>query len=156
MPDWRRIIVGDAFTLPSRDLNYYRDLALVWPLLIFSIVAISSLLQPESAAHRVYGLKAGVAAIVVILLAKERLILVLVAACYVALRCGIALVFVHDLKILIWFLLSGGIVVSIALSGALANYKPTYQWPQKMYLAAVIAIVVGLGGALALCSWMKP
>ena len=34
MVDWKRIIVGNAFRLPSRDLRYYLDLALIVPLFL--------------------------------------------------------------------------------------------------------------------------
>jgi hypothetical protein len=43
MRNWNRIIVvGDAFKPSSRNLDYYRDLFLVWPFLLFSIIAVSA------------------------------------------------------------------------------------------------------------------
>ena len=43
MPDWKRVIVGDAFQLSSRDFNYYRDLFLLWPFLLFTIAGLVNL-----------------------------------------------------------------------------------------------------------------
>ena len=37
------VIVGDAFRLPSREVNYYRDLLLAWPILLFSVGTLTSL-----------------------------------------------------------------------------------------------------------------
>jgi hypothetical protein len=44
MPNWKRIVVGDAFRLPSQNINYYRDLVLAWPFLLFAVVGIFKLL----------------------------------------------------------------------------------------------------------------
>jgi hypothetical protein len=46
MPDWKRLIVGDAFQLSSRDFNYYRDLFLLWPFLLFTIAGLRFCLVP--------------------------------------------------------------------------------------------------------------
>lgn len=42
MPDWNRIIVGDAFKLPSRDPRYYLDLALIVPLFFAGVFLFES------------------------------------------------------------------------------------------------------------------
>jgi hypothetical protein len=91
MPDWNRWIVGDAFKLPSRDINYYRDMFLVWPILLFSFAAIIQIAAFSSPEYRIYGFKLAACAIVAILLAKERLVLILAGAAYIALRSAIAL-----------------------------------------------------------------
>jgi hypothetical protein len=72
MPNWKRIIVGNAFKPPPGGIDHYRDLFLTWPFLLFSIIAISSPFASDSA-HRSYGIKSAVCAVVAILLAKERL-----------------------------------------------------------------------------------
>ena len=43
VPDWKRVVVGDAVQLSSRDFNYYRDLFLVWPFLLFTIAGLVNL-----------------------------------------------------------------------------------------------------------------
>jgi len=35
--DWKRIIVGDAFKLSSRNPRYYTDILLMWPTLVFGM-----------------------------------------------------------------------------------------------------------------------
>jgi hypothetical protein len=61
MPDWKKIIVGDAFKVSSGGVNQLRDLFLVWPFLLFSIIAVSGLLGPNET-DRSYAIKSGVCA----------------------------------------------------------------------------------------------
>jgi hypothetical protein len=71
--NWKRLIVGDAFTLPSRDLNYYRDLFLLWPFLLFTLAGFAGLFDRDHnyrAAVVLLSLSA-----VPILLARERFVL---------------------------------------------------------------------------------
>src|ERR1700730_6548861 len=42
MPDWKQIIVGDAFRLPSRDPRYYLDLVLIVPLFFAGLFLFES------------------------------------------------------------------------------------------------------------------
>jgi hypothetical protein len=42
MPDWKRIIVGDAFKLPSRNPRYYLDLMLIVPLFFAGVFLFES------------------------------------------------------------------------------------------------------------------
>jgi hypothetical protein len=100
MTDWRRILVGDAFKVSPGGINHYRDLFLMWPFLLFSIVAISSLFDTV-AAHHAEAFKFTLCAIVTILLAKERLILLLVALGYMGIRLTVAVFFIHDRKVLL-------------------------------------------------------
>jgi hypothetical protein len=93
MPNWNRIIVGDAFKVQPGGFNYYRDVFLTWPFLGFSIAAVSNLVGPQSATHRIFGLKLAICAAVALILAKERIMLVLVASAYVAVRMVIAIAF---------------------------------------------------------------
>jgi hypothetical protein len=41
MPNWKRIIIGDALKVSSSGINQLRDLFLMGPFLLFSIVAVS-------------------------------------------------------------------------------------------------------------------
>jgi hypothetical protein len=43
MPNWKQIVVGDAFKISPGGFNHYRDLFLMWPFLLFSIIAISNI-----------------------------------------------------------------------------------------------------------------
>jgi hypothetical protein len=46
LPNWKRLIVGDAFASPSRNLNFYRDIFLTIPFLLFTLSAVGSLFAP--------------------------------------------------------------------------------------------------------------
>jgi hypothetical protein len=156
MPDWNRIIVGDAFKPGSRDLNYFRDLFLMWPFMVFSVAAISNLSAPTSSAYRVYGFKLAICAVVAILLAKERLLLFLVALLYVAMRLAVAIIFVHNWEIFTWLFVSGALLFLILRSRMFFNWKPSYVWPKGLRALDLIVGVSGLGAALGLGHWMKP
>jgi hypothetical protein len=73
MPDWKRIVFGDAFRLPSRNLNYYRDLFLVCPFLLFAVVAVFKLLDYQW----ILGAECAGLALAALLLSRERLFLFL-------------------------------------------------------------------------------
>ena len=112
MANWKRIIVGDAFKVSSGGFNQLRDLFLVWPFLIFSIVAVSGLFGPHPT-DRSYAIKSAICAVLAALLAKESLLLVAGALAYISIRLAIALIFVHDSKVLLALILSGGILFAI-------------------------------------------
>jgi len=100
MPNWKRIIVGDAFKVSSGGVNQLRDLFLVWPFLLFSIIAVSGLFGPHET-DRSYAIKSGICGAMAVLLARERLMLIAGALAYVSIRLAIALIFVHDSKVLL-------------------------------------------------------
>ncbi|OLB34257.1 MAG: hypothetical protein AUI02_05735 [Acidobacteria bacterium 13_2_20CM_2_57_12] len=156
MPNWNRIIIGDAFKIQPAGFDYYRDLFLLWPFLGFSIAATSVLVAPQSAAYRVFGLKLAVCAALALLLAKERVMLVLVASAYVALRMAVAIIFFHTWLTLTLLLVSGGTLLTIFRSGALKNWKPSYVRPKKHYVLDTAVCVSGLGVIMAIAHWMKP
>jgi hypothetical protein len=155
MPNWKRIIVGDALKLSPGGINHYRDLFLTWPFLLFSIVAISNLFTSDSA-NRSYGIKSAVFAVVAILLAKERLILFLAALGFVAIRLAVAVIFIHDWRVLVGFLLCGGILLAILRSRAGVSWKPSYARTNGLGSLDLVVGVSGLGVAIALAMWMKP
>jgi hypothetical protein len=98
MPDWNWNVVEEAFKLPSRNFDYYRDTFLMWPIWLFSFGSIIDILTPASPAYRVYGFKLAASAIVAVALAKERLILLAAGAGFVAIRLAIALAVTQDWK----------------------------------------------------------
>jgi hypothetical protein len=153
MPDWRRIIVGDAFKASSRNFNYYRDLALIQPFLWFSIASIIHLWPPESTAYRAYGFRLAVCAIVAILLAKEKLILFTSALSFVTLRLAIALVFKWNLGGFVALLVFAGIL--FALLRLFKGWKPSYEWPDGMNILDLLVGITSLGLTLALAWWMS-
>ena len=75
-------------TFLSRDTGYLRDLALFWPFVFYSIFAVASGFSPNN--HRL-ALRCAVVAVAALLLAKEKLLLIFVAAGFVAIQCAFAL-----------------------------------------------------------------
>lgn len=88
------MVVGDAFQLSSRDFNYYRDLFLLWPFLLFTIAGLVNLFGVGHD-HRI-GMKLLVLSLVTIVLARERFILIGGALGCCAVQSGISFVLTHD------------------------------------------------------------
>jgi hypothetical protein len=142
MLDWKRIVVGDAFRLPSRNLNYYRDLFLLWPFLLFAIAGAINLLA-SNPHHRILGVKCLGLAVAAIVLARERRILFLGALGFCAVRFLVTLALTRDWRALVGLLATG---IPVILSARfVTNYKPSYDWPDGLSIAD---LVVGLSSLL--------
>jgi hypothetical protein len=72
----------------SRDTNYLRDVALVWPFILSSMVGASALYSPE---FRQLGIRCLALAIVSILLVKERLLMFFAALGFVTIQVALTL-----------------------------------------------------------------
>jgi hypothetical protein len=167
MPNWNRILVGDAFRVQQAGINYYRDLFLTWPFLGFSVAATSFSIAPESPADRTAGLKWALCAVVVLLLAKERRLLAMGASGYVFIRAafyalmgtGLGRFSIHTPRTReapLWALVSGAAVLALFLSDRLWKWKPSYVFPRKFYLLDMIVGVSGLASMLLVAHWVKP
>jgi hypothetical protein len=156
MPDWNRILGWDAFKVEVAGFDYYRDIFLVWPFLGFSIAATSILAAPQSTAYRIFGLKLAVCAVVTLLLAKERLILVLAASAYMAIKMAVGIIFIHTWQILLWLLVSGGILFIACRSAVLRDRKPNYVRPRKLHVLDIAIGMLGMAVMMAIARWMKP
>ena len=155
MPNWNRIIVGDAFKVQPGGFNYYRDLFLMWPLLGFSMVTTSILIGPRSA-DSLYGLKSAACAAIVLLLAKEKRLLAFTAASYVALRMAVGIIFIHTWQMLEWLLISGGVLLVVFLSGTFKDCKPSYVWPKELHVLDIVIGVLGLVTMIGIFQWIRP
>jgi hypothetical protein len=162
MPDWNRIIVGDAFKLPSHDLNYYRDLFLIWPFLLCSVVGITQLYAPVSPAGRNYGFKVAACAVFTLLLAKEKRILILVASLYVGFRLAIRLVLGvlflrHDWATYLPGFLVSAVVVFMVIRSSIGR-RPSYTRNSvgKMRIVSLLVVMCSLGCTIALLRWINP
>jgi steroid 5-alpha reductase family enzyme len=76
MTDWKRMIVGDAFRVTSRDPNYYRDLLLFWPFWAFTVAGTTNLFSGHHD-HRA-GLLFIALGLLSLMFARERFFLVAV------------------------------------------------------------------------------
>jgi hypothetical protein len=135
MPDWKRVIVGDAFQLPSHDFNYYRDLFLVWPFLLSTIAGLVNLFGVGHD-HR-HGVKFVTLSLVTILLARERLLLIAGALGFCAGQSLLSFFLRHD-----WMGLAVAIPTGtffLLLIRSLKDYKPSYQRPGGLRIADLLA-----------------
>jgi hypothetical protein len=149
MPNWKQVIVGDAFRLPSRDLNYYRDLFLIWPFLLFTITALVNLFSVGKD-HRL-GLELAALSILSILLARERIALI-----------GGALGFCFVQSLVSFFIRRDWVGLAVAIPTGtlflvliryLKDYKPSYEWPK----GSIVDLLVGLsslGFSLLVFYWI--
>lgn len=162
MPDWNRIIVGDAFKVPSHDFNYYRDLFLIWPFMLFSVAGITQLYAPVSPAGRRYGFTLAACAVFLVLLAKEKRLLILVTCLYVGFRVAVRLVLGlfflrHDWHpYLLALLVSGGVaLVVLRLS---KGWRPSYTGSSvgKIRILSLLVVLTSLGCTVAIFRWIKP
>jgi hypothetical protein len=150
MPNWRRIVVGDAFKLSSGDPNYYRDLVLFWPIFLFSIAALAQF-TGGNVADRHYAVKLLGCAVVAMLLAKEKLLLLMGIAGFVAFRCLWAFFLMqHDWRLLVTF------VLCVCVVAPFRNRRFSYQWPQRILVTDLIVGLSSLGGTIAVIRWMQP
>jgi hypothetical protein len=150
VPDWKRIIVGDAFRPSSRDFNYYRDLFLLWPFLLFTIAGLANLFAVGHD-HR-DGAKFVALSLVTILLARERFLLIGGALGFCAVQSFLSFFLRHDWKGLAVAIPTG--TLFLVLIRSLKNYKPSYHWPSGSRIVDLLVGLTSLGFTLALFSWI--
>lgn len=150
MPNWKQMIVGDAFRLPSRDLNYYRDLFLMWPFLLFTIAALVNLFSVGKD-HRL-GLELAGLSILSILLARERFALIGGALGFCAVQSLLSFFLRHEWVGLAVAIPSGALFVVLIRS--LKGYKPSYGWPTGLSIADLLVGLSSLGLSLLVFHWI--
>ncbi len=150
LTSWKRVIVGEAFRVPSRDLNYYRDSFLIWPFLLFTIAGLVNLFGVGHD-HRV-GVKLLAVSLVTILLARERFILIGGALGFCAVQSLLSFFLRHD-----WMGLAVAIPTGaffLLLIRSLKKYKPSYQWPRGLRIADLLVGLSSLGFSILVFYWI--
>lgn len=150
MPNWKQVIVGDAFRVPSRDLNFYRDSFLIWPFLLFTIAGLANLFS-RGVDHRP-GFEFAALSILFLLLARERIALVGGALGFCAVQSLVSFFLRHDWVGLAVAIPSGTLFVVLIRS--LKNYKPSYEWPKGLSIAAVLVGLSSLGFSILVFRWI--
>lgn len=150
MPDWKKVIVGDAFRLPSRHLNYYRDIFLVWPFLLFTVAALADLFS-EGHDHRM-GLKFSALSILSILLARERFILICGALGFCSAQSLLAFLLRHDWVGLAVAIPTGALFLMVIRT--LKDYKPSYEWPNGGTVMDLLVGLLSLGFSILVFRWV--
>lgn len=136
----------------SRDFNYLRDLALFWPFVISSIVAVSAMF---SQSDRQLALRCGALAIGAILVAKERLLLLLVAMALVAIRGTVWLI----IRPWSWSLFAATALTGVPFliaNRTWRNPKLAYQLPSEFRLIDALVSIVSICGTLYLLFLISP
>ncbi len=139
MPDWKRLIVGDAFALDSRNRNFYRDMFLFAPFLLFSVIAVSGLLGPKR--DYLVAVKSGLLSLLAVALARERLLLLASSLGFVCLQSGISFAVKRDPIALVVSILTGA--ACLCLMRWLKNYKPSYSFEKGVTIATVLVMMAG-------------
>jgi hypothetical protein len=93
---------------------------------------------------------------VAVLAAKERLMLITVALGYASIRLAIALIFIHNSKILLALVFSGGILLAIVRFAVKSNWKPSYTTERGMRLLDLVVSLNGLLLAIVIAGWIQP
>jgi len=150
MPNWRQVIVGDAFRVPSRDLNYYRDTFLIWPFLLSTIGALVNLFS-RGQNHRSGFIAAGIS-LLLLLLARERIVLIGGALGFCAVQSLVSFFLRHDWVGLAVAIPSGALFVVLIRS--LKGYKPSYGWPTGLSIADLLVGLSSLGLSILVFHWI--
>jgi hypothetical protein len=148
MSNWRRWVIGDAFEVHSIQL--YRDLFLLWPILLFSIIFGASLTSPHNGHDWQVILRSGACTIGAIFLAKERVWLIAVVLFYIGVRlCFAALLKLNWKYGLVAAVLLGSLWILIRKNEERLS-NPSYSFPKKLHLLDIVVALAGLCVALAL------
>jgi hypothetical protein len=158
MPNWNRIIVGDAFKLPSRNLRFYLDLILWFPLLLAGLWLTGCFHGWRMAQWDLRQAGIGLAVVsVLLLLIKERTVVIVSIFWFLAHQAGLHYFFHGDTKALAYYYLlyGGGIVVLVVgvsfrvLVLKELDFDPTYRRPDRTnsWLGAVLVLglLFGIG-----------
>lgn len=150
MPDWKRVIVGDAFRLPSGDPNYYRDVFLIWPFLLFTIVGLV-ILFGGGHDYRL-GFICAALSLLSVLLARERIVLIGGALGYCAVQSLLSFFLRNDWRGLAVAIPCG--VLFVVILRSLKGYKPSYGWPKGLTVADLIISLSSLGLSIFALRWL--
>jgi hypothetical protein len=153
MPNWNRILVGDAFHVAN--WNRVRDIFLIWPLLVFTLAGVAKVWSPREPAERIVGYKCLVCAAVVLFLMKERRYTVLGLSAYIGLKLGIASIFYKDWHFLLAFLVLAALAALIFYRIRADRYRPHYQISRKMYAIDLVAGISGLVMTFLIVQWLR-
>ena len=140
MPDWRRLIIGDAFALDSRDKDFYRDVFLFVPFLLFAVMAVTGL--PNLKHGYLDAAKAAFLSLLVVALMKERLVLIGAALGFICLQSSVSFIFKPSPVALAVSILTG--TACFLLFRSLKKYKPSYSMDKGGTIATLL--VMGAGG----------
>ena len=139
-------------TLFSRDINYLRDVTLVWPFIIYSIIGVASSFSPPD---RLLGLKCIAVAIAALLLAKEKLLLFLGVLGFIAIQSAIALL-LHPWS---WAVFTAGVLTGTPFLVANRYWrkpKLSYRLPDEFGAVDMLLSFASICGSIMLIYVVSP
>ena len=148
----------ERWKFPKRrpvGFNYYRDLFLMGPFLLFSIVALILAFQAPSAENRRDFFSFVIAAGICILLAKEKLLLVLGTLAFVLVRLFAAMPAATTWHPLALFFACLGLGVLLLAWVSRTGYEPSYNIPDGYSLSEFFVALLGFGTALLVGYWIR-
>ena len=153
VPNWKQVIVGDAFRAPSRDVDYYRDRLLIWPFLLSTIVALATVF---GGSHE-YGLafRFGTVSLLCILLARERILLIVGALGFCAAQSLFSFVVKHDWIGLAVAIPTGLLFLVLIRLLSRKHYRPSYGWQNGLTLVDLLVGLTSLGFGIVVLRWMN-
>jgi len=144
--------LDSARKLFSRDINFLRDAALVWPFVLFSMIGASALYSPE---FRQLGIRCIALAVASILLARERLLIFFGALAFVTMQVALTLV-THA-----WSWSSFAVLLATGIPFVLANRywrKPkfSYRLPDEFGAVDMLLSFASISGTLFVLYLIRP
>ena len=134
-----------AFQPVSNDWNFYRDLALVWPLILTTFLAISELYDNAAPTRLKVELLAFAGGLLV--LAHERRLLVGgIAACFSLYSLYVLLRYQYLPSLAI---LAVGATVWLIIVKTSSTYRPSYNWPEEIGAFELIVCFTSIVGTFA-------
>jgi hypothetical protein len=153
MPNWNKIVVGNAFKLPSRNPRFYLDLMLWFPTFFtgFWFVECFHGWRMNQWDIREAALSATVLCFLLLLI-KERTVLIASMLGFVAYSARLHFFFHGDVKALTYsYLFYGGAVVTVIIGVSFRymfmknpDFDPTYRKPDRENTWLGVVLVLGL------------
>ena len=127
------------------DGNYYRDIFLLWPFLLFSFAAAFHFPSGRARSEGLYFYELTACAIASLLLAKEKCFLLLGSLGFIAVRLGLALFLKGgwNWNAILWFAILVALLLVVGRTLVTRNWQPSYEIPEG---TDVLELLLGLGG----------
>jgi len=166
MPNWNKLIVGDAFKLPSRAPRFYLDLILWFPTFLTSFWFVECFHGWRMNRWDVRDAAlSGTVLCFLLLLIKERTVLIASMLGFVAYSARLHFFFHGDVEALTYsYLFYGGALVTVIIGVSFRylfmktpDFDPTYRRPDRentwLGVIVVLGLLFGLGFVGIYLAW---
>jgi hypothetical protein len=140
----------------QQAIEYYRDRFLIWPVILFSVLTIANLVEPESPSSRLYAFKLAACAAAAVLLTKDRITTILAAALFIAGPLIVGLIVTRN-RIGYGIALLIVVCAVIALLPAIRRGKPSYEYEEsKNRYVGLLFVMAGMVASVTVVLLLKP